>query len=109
MARTAARVRSGSLCIASRTEYSSRPMRFKCPARFPRIDVNGPLASEAPRACTNARLCTPSSCAEIGRVARLAGIAQPLGNAVQGGRQAGADRSQRGVIGGGVPLAFEQG
>src|SRR5947207_4001823 len=27
MARTAASVRSGSLCIASRTEYSSSPMR----------------------------------------------------------------------------------
>src|SRR3989449_5619917 len=52
--------------------------------------------------------CSPvhaPSCREIGSVARLAGIAQSLSNAVEGGREPGADRPWRGVA---VTLALQQ-
>src|SRR5438445_9955137 len=45
------------------------------------------------------------SCREIGSVARLTGIAQSLSNAVEGGREPGADRPWRGVA---VTLAVQQ-
>src|SRR5437667_9787424 len=133
MARTAASVPSGSLCMASRTEYSSSPTRLsvRTGGRGSGLRARGGSAepsAAAPNVFMKSRrliivrssLVTKreSTLAEAStdpgrkpgvKEKALAGIAQSLSDPVQRRRDPPADRPECGVVGRRVSLALEQG